>query len=92
LFSIIRGLPSVAERKRSHVYLITDNWDDWGKFRTQFTVYVVDAAGETHEPGSVKIGEVGLVARSGREPLKEGFRAPTIPNPRDLAFRHVAIL
>jgi len=44
-----------------------------------FTVYAVDAQGTTHEPGSVKIGEVGLAPRSAREQVAEGFRAPTLP-------------
>lgn len=43
-----------------------------------FTVYVVDAQGTVHEPGSIKIGEVGLIAQSRRMPIAEGFRAPTL--------------
>lgn len=83
MFSIVDNLPSIADRIKHHVYLVRDGWDDWGKFRTMFTVYVVDAEGVTHEPGSVKIGEVGLEARSGREPITEGFRAPTLPTTFD---------
>lgn len=79
MFSIVHNLPNSAERIKQHVYLVIDNWDDWGKFRTMFTVYAVDAQGTTHEPGSVKIGEVGLAARSVREPIIEGFRTPTLP-------------
>jgi AAA domain, putative AbiEii toxin, Type IV TA system len=44
-----------------------------------FDMYVVDEAGTTHEPGSVKIGEVGLQPRGGGEPLQEGYRVPTLP-------------
>jgi len=44
-----------------------------------FTMYVVDEEGTTHEPGSVKIGEVGLQARGGSPTLEPGFRAPTLP-------------
>lgn len=72
-------MPGSANRARRHIYLQTDRWDDWGKFRTQFTMYVVDEEGTTHEPGPVKIGEVGLQARDGRTPLETGFRAPSIP-------------
>ncbi len=84
MFSIVRNMPGNEARKRNHVYLVMDNWDDWGKFRTMFTVYVVDAGGTTHEPGSVKIGEVGLLAQGGREP-PPGARAPTITSP----FEHL---
>lgn len=78
MFSIKENLPNVDERIRSHVYLITDYWDDWNKFRTQFMVYVVDASGETHQLGSIKIGEVGLVARGKGSVLEKGFRTPTL--------------
>lgn len=47
--------------------------DDWGKFRTMFKMYVADEEGTTHEPGSVKIGEVGMQARGGGAPLEPGF-------------------
>ncbi len=83
MFTVVRSLPGVATRTRRHAYLVVDNWDDWGKFRTMFTLYVVDADGTTHEPGSVKVGEVGLQARSGREPIEPGFRAPTLPQQFD---------
>lgn len=42
-----------------------------------FTVYAVDSEGTTHEPGSVKVGEVGLRPRGG--PATPGFRAPVLP-------------
>jgi AAA domain, putative AbiEii toxin, Type IV TA system len=46
-------------------YLIQDNWDDWFQFRTMFTLFVIDAAGDRTRVGSVKIGQMGL--RPGRE-------------------------
>ena len=92
MFTVVRSMPNIATRTRRHVYLVLDNWDDWGKFRTMFTLYVVDADGATHEPGSVKIGEVGLQARSGREPIEPGFRAPTLPQEFDgLEVNHFSI-
>ena len=92
MFTVVRSMPNIATRTRRHVYLVLDNWDDWGKFRTMFTLYVVDADGATHEPGSVKIGEVGLQARSGREPIEPGFRAPTLPQEFDgLEANHFSI-
>ena len=45
-----------------------------------FSVYAIDSKGNIHVPGSVKIGEVGLAARSGGEPIAEGYRAPTLQN------------
>lgn len=78
LFSVTASLPSSSSRKREHVYLIIDRWDDWGKYRTQFSVHVIDGAGEDHSLGSVKIGEKGLQPRGGGETLEPGFRAPTL--------------
>ncbi|MDO8330313.1 MAG: AAA family ATPase [Fluviicoccus sp.] len=74
-FSVVTRLPHSENRQRAHAYLVEDNWDDWSKFRTMFSLYVVDSQGITHEPGSVKIGEVDL------KPSRErtaGFRSPTL--------------
>lgn len=79
LFSVTENLPPYSSQKRGHVYLVTDRWDDWGKYRTQFSVYVIDAAGESHDLGSVKIGEKGLQPRRGSGEVEPGFRAPTLP-------------
>ncbi|MDX9887485.1 AAA family ATPase [Thauera sp.] len=92
LFSVTGSLPSSSSRKREHVYLITDRWDDWGKYRTQFSVHVIDSAGQDHSLGSVKIGEKGLQPRGGGETLKPGFRAPTLkPEFDNLEKQHFSI-
>lgn len=92
LFTVVDRLPGNANRVRRHVYLEVDRWDDWGKFRTMFTMYVVDEEGTTHEPGSVKIGEVGLQARGGAASLEPGFRAPTLPRSFEaLDERHFSV-
>lgn len=76
LFSVVAILPS--PRKKEHVYLIDDGWDDWGKYRTQFFVYVIDGVGKEHPLGAVKIGERGLQPKGAGKNLVSGFRAPTI--------------
>lgn len=58
-------------------FLVLDRWDDWGKYRTQFYLYVFDAAGQRHAIGEVKIGQRGLKP-SGT--VSEGFRAPSLPS------------
>jgi hypothetical protein len=57
-------------------YLVTDRWDDWGKYRTQFSLILYDHNAVRHDPGSVKIGQEGLLPSSTVEP---GKRAPTLP-------------
>lgn len=92
LFSVTASLPSPASRKREHVYLIIDRWDDWGKYRTQFSVYVIGSDGEEHSLGSVKIGEKGLQPKGGGETLVPGFRVPTLqPEFDNLDKQHFSI-
>lgn len=74
-FRYIQEHSSLPKQAREVVYLVDDNWDDWGKFRTMFTVVIFDHAGERHDPGSIKIASKGL-RPSGA--IKPGSRAPTL--------------
>ncbi len=56
-------------------FLRIDNWDDWGKYRTQFQLTVYDEQGKMHVIGNVKIAHHGL--QPGNE-VTPGVRAPTI--------------
>lgn len=49
------GVPSSAKRA---AFLVKDNWDDWGKYQTQFFLVLFDASGKRHEPGAVKIAQL----------------------------------
>ncbi len=62
---------------RNVCFLMTDGWDDWGKYRTQFTVVIFDAAGKRHDAGGVKIAERGLQPSGVVSP---GSRAPSLPS------------
>jgi len=66
------GVPTSA---KSQAYLVEDNWDDWGKFRTTFELIVFDHEGVKFTPGSLKIGQLGLRASKKIEP---GARAPEL--------------
>ncbi len=61
-------------------YLNRDQWDDWGKYCTQFYLTVVDQDGEQHGIGLVKIGQRGLKPHSGSEDLPPGHRKPDVPS------------
>lgn len=56
-------------------YLAEDRWDDWGKYRTQFYLRVVDKGGTVHDIGSVKIAHRGLQPGQTVEP---NTRAPAL--------------
>ncbi|MBD8882347.1 ATP-binding protein [Rhodanobacter sp. 7MK24] len=69
------GVRPPADAPANSAYLRTDYWDDWGKYRTMFTLVVVDDRGLVQEIGSVKIGEVGLKPS---RTAAEGERAPSL--------------
>jgi predicted ATPase len=58
--------------------LNTDSWDDWGKYRTQFYLTVIDPKGEKHGIGQVKIGSRGLKPHASGPNLPAGHRFPNL--------------
>jgi len=75
LFKVVERKPRPAEDVRNQVFLEVDYWDDWGKYRTMFTLHVADANGNMHTIGSVKIGQRGLRPAS---KVSENHRAPAL--------------
>jgi predicted ATPase len=61
-------------RARRHCYLITDNWDDWFRYNTQYYVVYIDDAGEHHDLGSVKVGEFDMASEQRRAEIPDQFR------------------
>lgn len=51
-------------------YLLGDNWDDWFKYSTLYSLVVFDEDGERHAIGGVKIGQFAM---------EEGQRSPNLP-------------
>jgi len=76
-FTVLQRSQRVPSQAQSCAFLVVDHWDDWGKYRTMFTLHVADQDGVVHEIGSVKIGQVGLKPASAVEP---GQRTPEIPD------------
>jgi hypothetical protein len=70
---LAHGLRPPAGSK-SGAFLLTDNWDDWFKYNTMYTLVVIDNAGERHSIGSVKIGQFNM---------EEGQRHPDLPTEFD---------
>lgn len=79
MFTVVNTAQQIPQQARSCVYLLTDYWDDWFKFRTMFTLFVFDANGTRHTPGSVKIGQAGLLPGQGGANVPPGTRSPTLP-------------
>lgn len=80
MFTVLNGAQPLPQQGVSRAYLFTDNWDDWFKFRTMFTLFVFDANGTRHRVGSVKIGQTGLLPSQGAVDLPPGTRTPTLPD------------
>jgi len=59
--------------KRERVYLLSDNWNDWFKYQTQYTLIYVNGDGEHHTIGDVKIGQFGMTRDQGRPNLPSRF-------------------
>lgn len=83
MFTVVNTAQQIPRQARSHVYLLIDYWDDWFKFRTMFTLIVFDANGTRHSPGSVKIGQTGLLPRERGGEAQAGTRSPTLPETFD---------
>lgn len=64
-------------------YLNRDQWDDWGKYCTQFYLTIVDQDGEQHDIGQVKIGQRGLKPHRGGAEIPSGQRKPNVPSSFD---------
>ncbi len=60
-------------------YLNRDDWDDWGKYSTQFYLTIIDHNNEPHRIGQVKIGERGLKPQSVLKDTLPGHRRPNVP-------------
>lgn len=79
MFTVVQSYLNIPREARSGVYLVVDNWDDWFKFRTMFTMLVYDDNGVQHRAGSVKIGQAGLVPAPAAPILAAGTRVPQLP-------------
>lgn len=59
----------------AQAYLLTDNWDDWFKFSTLYTLVIYDEDGDRHSIGGVKIGQFAMAEDQRRPNLPERFDA-----------------
>jgi hypothetical protein len=57
-FKVISQMSGVPKSGKRTAFLVKDNWDDWGKYQTQFYLIVFDSSGVRHEPGAVKIAQL----------------------------------
>jgi energy-coupling factor transporter ATP-binding protein EcfA2 len=59
------------------VFLLSDRWDDWGKYETQFNLIFFTDTGDELDAGRVKIGQRGL--QPGERTIgMAGYRSPAL--------------
>jgi predicted ATPase len=73
LFYLVTNEHAIRQAASPGVYLIHDNWNDWFKFRTMYTLYIVSTPGQFVNVGSVKIGQKGMTDRTESPALPEVF-------------------
>ena len=71
MFTLLEPGQVLPVEGNSWAFLVSDNWDDWFKFRTMFVLFVFDRVGVRHRVGSVKIGEAGLQGSGTASPDSE---------------------
>ena len=68
-FIVASSINGLTEKNK--IALIEDNWNDWHKYKTMYTMLYYDEDGNYEIIGSVKIGEVDL--ESERPHIKNDF-------------------
>jgi len=74
-FTVVGHPKHLPESATAQAFLVADNWDDWGKFQTMYTLVIFGHDGKRFDPGSVKIGQFGL------QPSTTMERAPGVRSP-----------
>jgi len=57
----------------AQAFLVADNLNDWGKFKTQYSLIVFDSNGIQHHIGDVKIGQLGMKKDQQRAEIPSAF-------------------
>ncbi|GII34140.1 AAA family ATPase [Planotetraspora mira] len=72
-FTVLPARTRPPKGATSHAFLVTDNWDDWGQYSTQYYLIYCDANGAVHDVGQVKIAQFGMQPPQRRPSLAENF-------------------
>ena len=72
-FTVLSTVGWASGGRQPGAFLIKDSWDDWFKYNTLYTLYIVDARGERHSIGGVKIGQFAMEAGQRRAAVPDSF-------------------
>lgn len=74
-FTVLPNGTRPPAQATSKAYLLTDNWDDWFKYSTLYSLIIFDEDGERHSIGGVKIGQFNMEEGQRRAAVPERFDA-----------------
>jgi hypothetical protein len=72
-FKVLPNGTRMPAQATSRAYLLTDNWDDWFKYSTLYSLVVFDEDGERHAIGGVKIGQFAMTDDQRRPEIPDDF-------------------
>lgn len=72
-FQVLPSGTRAPTEATSKAYLLTDNWDDWFKYSTLYSLIIFDEDGERHTIGGVKIGQFAMADGQRRPRIPEAF-------------------
>jgi hypothetical protein len=72
-FEVLPNGTRTPAQATSKAYLLTDNWDDWFKYSTPYSLVVFDEDGERHSIGGVKIGQFAMAEGQRRASIPDAF-------------------
>ena len=74
-FQVVASQGDVHRATAPGVYLVHNTWNDWWKYETLYTLFLVLTPGAVVVAGSVKIGRQGMTPEIKVPPLEESFSA-----------------
>lgn len=72
-FKVITPSEKMPAEGRSIGYLVADNWNDWFRYRTLYSLTYFDETGLSHHMGSLKIGQFHMTEGQDRPALPDSF-------------------
>ena len=72
-FTVLPNGTRTSASARSEAFLLIDNWDDWFKFSTLYSLVIFDAEGTPRLIGGVKIGQFAMTKDQRRPDISNRF-------------------
>lgn len=73
IFKVLASTESIPTSGKSQAFLLTDNWDDWFKYNTQYYLVIFDESGKRHRIGDLKVGQFLMTDGQCRPNIPESF-------------------